>query len=105
MQNAMSEQKLQTKILNWLKKEGFFTFKTISCNKNGIPDIIACKDSFFYGIEVKQPGGVVSPIQSYQIEQIKKKGGTAFVAHSLEDVIHSLQHNPTQIKAKPNHTL
>lgn len=61
----------------------------------GTPDILACIDGKFIGIEVKKPkGGVVSELQKLKIKQIKKAGGVAFVANSLEVVKDELQrHN------------
>jgi len=54
--------------------------------KAGVPDIIACINGRFVGIEVKRPGGVVSELQKYHIGQINKSGGAAFVAYSVDDV-------------------
>ena len=53
--------------------------------KAGVPDIIACLNGRFVGIEVKRPGGIVSPLQQYNIEEIHKSGGVAFVAYSFEE--------------------
>lgn len=54
--------------------------------KAGVPDIIACVDGVFIGIEVKRPGGIVSPLQQLNIDDINRSGGVAFVAYSVEDV-------------------
>jgi Holliday junction resolvase len=54
--------------------------------KAGVPDIIACLNGRFVGIEVKRPGGIVSPLQQYNIDEIHRSGGVAFVAYSVEDV-------------------
>lgn len=62
--------------------------------KAGVPDIIACLNGRFVGIEVKRPGGVISPLQQYNIDEIHKSGGVAFVAYSVEDVreqLHALR--------------
>lgn len=53
--------------------------------KAGVPDIIACLNGRFVGIEVKRPGGVISPLQQYNIDEIHKSGGEAFVAYSFEE--------------------
>lgn len=83
----MKEQAIQKKILDWLKAEGYWVFKTITCNRNGIMDIIACAPGGrFVGIEVKRPDGVVSKLQDWNIRQVKQTGGIAFVAYSLEEV-------------------
>lgn len=59
--------------------------------KAGVPDIIACINGRFVGIEVKRPGGIVSKLQEYHIEQINKAGGAAFVAYSVNDVKKNLR--------------
>jgi Holliday junction resolvase len=81
-----SEQDIQKKIIKYLEMQDAFCFKVIAANKNGIPDIIACVDSVFYGIEVKKPGGRVSKIQEIQLSRIEAAGGVKLVAYSVDDV-------------------
>ena len=46
----------------------------------------------FIAIECKRPsGGRLSPAQKERIEDINRKGGVAFVAHSGEEVLKQLQ--------------
>ncbi len=62
--------------------------------KAGVPDIIACINGYFVAIEIKRPGGVVSPLQQFNIDEIHRNGGVAFVAYSVEDVhkqLHALR--------------
>jgi len=83
----MSEQKEQAKVLKWLKNNGYWVFKTIECNRAGIMDIIACSPTGkFVGIEMKYGSGKASKLQSWNILEVAKRGGTAFVAWSLEEV-------------------
>jgi len=83
----MSEAKVQKKVLDWLGKNGYYTIKTIVSNKKGVPDIIACSPKGqFIGIEMKYGSNKASKLQEYNIEQIKKNGGIAFVAYDLETV-------------------
>ena len=87
----MSEQKVQTKILKWLKKEGYYVFKTIKCNRAGIPDIVGCTPwGQFFAIEVKYGSNKASQLQDWNIQQIKAAGGIAFVAYDLTTVIKEL---------------
>jgi hypothetical protein len=44
----------------------------------------------FLAIEVKRPGGKVSPHQEQFIERVNRIGGLGFVAYSVEDVINRL---------------
>ena len=87
----MKEQSIQKSITKAIEKAGGWCCKTITCNKNGVPDILAVIDGHFYGIEVKTPIGKVSPIQEYQIKKIQSAGGTAIVARSVEDFLACLR--------------
>ena len=83
----MSESKLQTKILKYLKQEGYYSIKTILCNRNGVPDIIACSPTGqFVALEVKFGKGRPSKLQEWNIAEIKKVGGKAGIVWSIEDV-------------------
>lgn len=88
----MSESALQSKILDWLKKNEFYSVKTIVSNKKGVPDILACSPKGrFVGIEVKYGANKPSKLQEYNIMMIEKCGGIAFAAWDLETVIMKLQ--------------
>lgn len=89
----MSEQKLQKKILDWLNTKGFYTVKTITCNKKGVPDILACApDGTFVAIEVKYGPNKPSKLQDYNVAQINARQGIAFVAWDLATVVARLEH-------------
>lgn len=89
-----SEKSIENQIKKWLDSNGYWWMKVHGdmFQKAGVPDIIACINGKFVGIEVKRPGGRVSELQKYQIEQIQKSGGVAFVAYSLEEVRVNLDH-------------
>ena len=80
------EQTIQRRILKNLKSRGIFAIKVIHANKNGCPDILACHNGAFIGIEVKTSTGVVSPVQAAQLKYIEAAGGVALVARCWEDV-------------------
>jgi len=83
----VSESKVQSKILKWLKANKFWVFKTILCNRNGIPDIVGCTPKGrFFAIEVKYGANKPSKLQEWNIAEIQKVGGIAFVAWDLETV-------------------
>ena len=83
----MSEQKLQSKILKWLQRQGCYTVKVVSATKAGVPDIIGClPNGEFFAIEVKWLTGKPSPLQLHNISQIHNAKGIAFVAWDLETV-------------------
>lgn len=88
----MNGQKLQAKISKWLKQKGFWSVTNTSVSKTGTPDITACApDGVFIGIEVKGDNDVITLIQEYQIKQINDRGGIAFEARSLQEVMYKLR--------------
>lgn len=84
---AGPEKKIENQIKRYLDSIGAWHIKTHGSmfSKSGTPDIIACINGHFVAIEVKKPGGVVSELQKYHIEQIEESGGIAFVAYSLDE--------------------
>lgn len=46
-----------------------------------MPDVLACVNGCFVAIEVKAQNGKPSELQLYNIEEIKKSGGFAFVVY------------------------
>ena len=85
----MKEQDVQRKIIKYLESLGAWTVKTISTNKRGTPDVLACLNGQFIAIEVKREGklNTVSPIQQFQLDKIVEAGGIAVAADSLEKII------------------
>lgn len=89
----MSEQKTQKKIIDWLSSKGFYVVKTITCNRKGVPDILACApNGQFVAIEVKYGSNKASKLQDYNIDLINKNGGLAFIAYDLATVILRVKH-------------
>ena len=68
----MLESKFQSKIIKRLEADGYYVIKLIKTNKNGIPDLLALKENEIYFVEVKGVKGVLSEIQKYRIEELKK---------------------------------
>jgi len=84
----MREKNIENQIKRYLDRLGCWYMKVhgSAFQKAGVPDLIACIGGRFVGIEVKRPGGRVSPLQKLNIEEIQRSGGVAFVAYSVEDV-------------------
>ena len=78
----MKEQQIQSKIIKYLKSMGAYVVKVSIATKSGVPDIICCYKGVFIAIEVKAPGGAISTLQQWNIEQIRKAGGIAIIAYS-----------------------
>lgn len=87
------EKHIETKIKGYLDSLGAYYIKTHGSvySRAGTPDIIACINGRFIAIEVKRPGGVVSPLQRANLKMIEQAGGVAFVAYSVEDTKEKLQ--------------
>ncbi len=84
----MREKSIENKIKIYLKSIGAYYVKYFgnSFSQVGVPDILACYKGHFIGIEVKNEKGKTSPLQDYNLEEIKKAGGYSLVARSVEDV-------------------
>lgn len=86
----MTEAQLQAKIIKGLEKRDWFVIKIVRANKGGVPDLFAAApNGRVMFVEVKNPetGGVVSKLQEYQINEIKKRKICAFVSNSYDDVM------------------
>lgn len=95
----MNEQGIQRTILQWLaKQDNCWVIKTITTNKNGTPDILACFEGHFVAIEVKRPGNGPTKLQEYQLDQIRAAGGLSTVACSLAEVKKFIEDNFLQQK-------
>jgi hypothetical protein len=96
------EKDIQRGILDYLALNGFIAVKyhsTVGVAREGryIPiktgvigtaDILACApDGRFWAIEVKRKGGRATPEQLAFLERVRKAGGVAILAHSIDDVI------------------
>ena len=83
----MLEKDIVAAILRLLKKlPRCFAWKTHGgmYGTAGIPDVIACVDGRFVALEVKQPGGRPTALQTATIEKIRAAGGLADIVASAE---------------------
>lgn len=98
---APLEKDIQKSIIEYLGAKRVFCWKEhsgglpINNGENFMPiglkgksDILGVlKGGRFLAIEVKRPGGKISPAQEEFIQNINLEGGLAFVAYSIDDVI------------------
>lgn len=78
----MRESAFQNKVINYLKQHDVWYVKYWAGSKftkEGIPDILACIDGTFHGIELKNETGTPSKLQLYNIKKIQESGGEAYV--------------------------
>lgn len=78
----MKESAFQNKVIKFLKDNNVWYVKYWAGSKftkEGIPDILACIDGTFHGIELKTDVGVPSKLQLFNIKKIKESGGEAYI--------------------------
>jgi Holliday junction resolvase len=93
------EKNFENKIKDFLDKQGAWYVKFFAnrMTKEGIPDILACVNGYFVGIEVKAQNGKPSDLQLYHCEKIRKSGGFAFVLYpsgfdDFKKIVEDLKH-------------
>lgn len=77
------EKTFENKIKAWLKDNDCYHVKFFAnrMTKTGVPDILASVGGYFVGIEVKAQNGKPSELQVYNVREIRKSGGFAFVVY------------------------
>lgn len=82
----MTEQKIQKKIIDYLKSKGAYVEKAVLMTTSGAPDIRVCYKGKFIAFEVKKPGGKLTPLQEVKLQKIREAGGVAEKVESLQEV-------------------
>lgn len=78
------EKTFENKIKKYLESRGAWFIKYwagAQYTKSGIPDILACVNGHFVGIEVKAQDGKPSDLQLLNVQKINDAGGFAFVLY------------------------
>ena len=75
------EAKVKKKVVEQLKKIGAYYFYPLThgYGKSGVPDIVGCYQTKFFGIECKAKGNKPTPLQQQNLTQITQAGGIALV--------------------------
>ena len=78
-----SEKRFENQVKKFLKDNGIWYVKTWSngIQRKGIPDIIACVNGRFLGIELKAENGKPSELQKYEVMKIRESGGEAYILY------------------------
>jgi hypothetical protein len=82
-----SEKAIELGIRREAKRLGYWTMKIAGgpYQLAGVPDLLCIRNGVAKWIEVKKPGGVLSPIQKARIAEIKgESGADVIVAYSVE---------------------
>lgn len=80
----MAEEKtFENKIKKWIESIGGWQVKFFAnaYTKKGVPDILACVNGRFVGIEVKATKGKPSELQLHQCMRIRASGGLAYIVY------------------------
>jgi len=80
----MLEKNSQSKIIKYLTANGFYNNKSIRMSRAGLPDILTVKNGITYFFEVKQPSGIISPLQEITISKLNQHKQIAFVVYSFD---------------------
>lgn len=95
------EKHIQRDIMQYLRHKGWVVVKAptsgifnkdrqtyIPLGQKGISDLLCCAPGGkFVAIEVKAEGGKLSDHQAVFLDEVRRAGGTAIVAYSLDKVI------------------
>jgi len=92
------EGKVKAKVKKKLDeaKAYYFMPATGGYGKSGVPDIVACVNGWFIGIECKAGTNKPTALQQNNLNDIKRSGGTALVIN--ENNINELEDLLIQIK-------
>lgn len=91
------EKNFENKIKQYLKDHNHYFVKYFAnrMTKVGVPDILACINGCFVGIEVKSSTGKPSELQIHNVKKIIDSGGFAVIVSpeqfgDLKNMIHAL---------------
>ena len=85
------EAKVKKKVVAILKKHEAYYFYPVTggYGRSGVPDVIACHDGRFIGIERKAGSHKPTPLQQKNLDDIQTAGGVALVIN--EDNINTVE--------------
>ena len=88
-----SEKAIQSDIIKHLRGMGAWVFNVHGSpyQQVGTPDLLVGYKGRFYAMEVKRPGGVLTPVQAKVIEEIKASGSVAGRVESIEEAMKLLE--------------
>lgn len=94
------EKSFENKVKKYIEDQGGWQVKFFAnkMTKEGIPDVLACVNGYFLGLEIKAQNGKPSDLQIYHCNGIRKAGGFAFIVYpsgfdDLKKLIDGLKHD------------
>ena len=98
------EAKVKKVVVKHLKTLGAYYFYPVTggFGGSGVPDIVACYDGKFFGIECKAGKNKPTPLQEKNLRDIRKAGGVAVVINEdnmnrVELILKDLPYDPDQL--------
>ena len=98
------EAKVKKVVVKHLKTLGAYYFYPVTggFGGSGVPDIVACYDGKFFGIECKAGKNKPTPLQERNLRDIRKAGGVAVVINEdnmnrVELILKDLPYDPDQL--------
>ena len=87
------ESVIQRQIIRHLRSMGAWVFNVHGSpfQQVGTPDLLGGYKGRFYAMEVKRPGGRLTPVQAKVIEEIKSSGSVAGRVESIEEAMKLLE--------------
>ena len=87
------EATIQRQIIEHLRGMGAWVFNVHGSpyQQVGVPDLLVGYQGRFYAMEVKKPGGQLTPVQKKVIETIQASGSIAGRVESVADAMELLQ--------------
>lgn len=77
------ETHFKNKVRAYLKKLDIYHVKYFGCafSEKGVPDILACVNGTFVGLELKSEKGKASKLQEHHLKKIKESGGVSLLLY------------------------
>ena len=87
------ESVIQRQIIKHLRGMGAWVFNVHGSpyQQVGVPDLLVGYQGRFYAMEVKRPGGVLSPVQAKVMEEIRASGSVVGRVESIEEAVRLLE--------------
>ncbi len=81
VEKKVTEKWVKAQVVKMLKDVDAYYFYPVASGymRTGVPDIVACLNGRFLGIECKANGNKTTEIQDRNLVEIKKNGGIAMV--------------------------
>ena len=80
------ESLIQRRVINYFENDDYLVVKIIQTTRNGWPDLQCHKNGKTIFIETKAEKGIVSPLQFYRHEQLRKHGFDVYIIKDLNDL-------------------